>query len=68
MFDPERVAFRYVRDNLTGVQLEAADGSDALMIVKTIRSLLVPSQPKKVFVCCWISSDSNLCDEIMVKT
>ena len=29
--------FRHVRDNLTDVQLEAADGSGALMIVKTIR-------------------------------
>ena len=36
-FDPEGDTFRYVRDNLTDVQLEAADGSGALMIVKTIR-------------------------------
>ena len=36
-FDPEEDTFRYARDNLTDVQLEAADGSSALMIVKTIR-------------------------------
>ena len=30
-------SFRHVRDDLTDVQLEAADGSGALMIVKTIR-------------------------------
>ena len=36
-FDPEGDTFRYVRDNLTDVQWEAADGSGALMIVKTIR-------------------------------
>ena len=34
--------FRYVRDNLTDVQLEAADGSSALMIVKTIRLSVGP--------------------------
>ena len=34
-FDPERDSFRHVRDNLINVQLEAADGSGALMIVKT---------------------------------
>ena len=27
----------------------------------------VPSHPRKVFACCWISSDSILCDENMVK-
>ena len=32
-FDPEGDTFRYVRDNLTDAQLEAADGSGALMIV-----------------------------------
>ena len=36
-FDTEGDTFRYVRDNLTDAQLEAADGSGALMIVKTIR-------------------------------
>ena len=36
-FDPEGDTFRYVRDNLTDAQLEAADGTGALMIVKTIR-------------------------------
>ena len=35
-FDSEGDTFRYVRDNLTDVQLEAADGSGALMVVKTI--------------------------------
>ena len=67
-FHPEGDAFRYVWDNLTDLQLEAADGSGAQMIVRTIRlSLLVPSQPRKVFVCCWLASDSILCDETMVK-
>ena len=67
-FDLEGDTFRYVRDNLTDVQLEAADGSGALMIVKTTRlSLLVPSQFRKVFGCCWISSDLILFDEIMEK-
>ena len=41
-FDPEGDTFRYVRDNLTDVQLEAADGSCALMIVKTIRLSVGP--------------------------
>ena len=41
-FDPEADTFRYVRDNLTDVQLEAADGSGALMIVKTIRLSVGP--------------------------
>ena len=41
-FDPEGDTFRYVRDNLTDVQLEAADGSGALMIVKTIRLSVGP--------------------------
>ena len=67
-FDPEGDTFRHVRDNLTDVQLEAADGSGALMTVKTIRfSLLVPSQFRKVFGCCWISSDLILFDEITEK-
>ena len=34
-FDPEGDSFRCVRDNLINVQLEEADGSGALMIVKT---------------------------------
>ena len=38
-FDPDGDTFRYVRDKLTDVQLEAADGSSALMIVRTIRPL-----------------------------
>ena len=67
-FDPEGDTFRYVRDNLTDLQLETADGLGAQMLVKTIHlSLLVPRQPKKVFACCWISSDSIVCDENMVK-
>ena len=36
-FDPEGDTSRYVRDNLTDLQLEAADGSDAQMIVKIFR-------------------------------
>ena len=36
-FDSEGDTFRYVGDHLTDVQLEAADGSSALIIVKTIR-------------------------------
>ena len=41
-FDPEGDTFRYVRDNLTDVELEAADGSGALMIVRTIRLSVGP--------------------------
>ena len=41
-FDPQGDTFRYVRDNLTDVQLAAADGSGALMIVKTIRLSVGP--------------------------
>ena len=41
-FDPERDTFRFVRDNLAVVQLEAADGSGALMIVKTTRLSVDP--------------------------
>ena len=36
-FDPEGDTSRYVRDNLTDVQLEAADWSGALMTVTTLR-------------------------------
>ena len=46
-FDPERDSFRYVRDNLTDVQLEAADGSGALMIVKTIRLSVGPKSTQE---------------------
>ena len=56
-FDPDGDTFRYVRDNLTDVQLEAADGSRALMIVITIRLSVGPKPFRKVFGCCWISSD-----------
>ena len=41
-FHPEGDTFRYVRDSLTDVQLEAADGSGALMTVKTIRLSVGP--------------------------
>ena len=41
-FDSEEDTFRSVQDNLTDVQLEAADGSCALMIVKTIRLSVGP--------------------------
>ena len=47
-FDLEGDTFRYVRDNLTDVQLEAADRSGALMIVKTIRL-------------CWSQVNSGRC-------
>ena len=66
-FDLEGDTFRYVGDNVTDVQLEAADGSGALTIVKKYVSLLVPSQFRKVFGCCWISSDLFLFDEITEK-
>ena len=46
-FDPEGDTFRYVRDNLTDVQLEAADGSSALMIVKTIRPSVGPKSTQE---------------------
>ena len=41
-FDPEGDTYRCVRDNSTDVQLEAADESGALMIVKTIRLSVGP--------------------------
>ena len=41
-FDPEGDPLRYVRDNLTDVQLETSDRSGALMIVKTIRVSVRP--------------------------
>ena len=46
-FDPEGDTFRYVRDHLTDVQLEAADGSGALMIVKTIRLSVGPKSTQE---------------------
>ena len=46
-FDPEGDTFRYVRDNLTDVQLEAADGSGALTIVKTIRLSVGPKSTRE---------------------
>ena len=38
---------RYVRDNLIDVQLEAADGSSALVIVKTIRLSVGPKSTQE---------------------
>ena len=46
-FDPEGDTFRCVRDNLTDVHLEAADGSSALMIVKTIRLSVGPKSTQE---------------------
>ena len=46
-FDPEGDTFRYVRDNRTDVQLEAADGSGALMVVKTIRLSVGPKSTQE---------------------
>ena len=46
-FDPDGDTFRYVRDNLTDVQLEATDGSGALMIVKTIRLSVGPKSTQE---------------------
>ena len=58
--DPERETFRHVRDNLTDLQLEAADGSNAQIIVKTMRLSVGPMSTQKVFAFCWISVDSVL--------
>ena len=41
-FDPEGDTFWYVRDNLSDLPLEAAGGSGARMIVKTVRPMFVP--------------------------
>ena len=67
-FDPEGDTFPYVRDSLTDIQMEAFDGPGAQVIVKTIR-LSVGRQSTQEGVCllCWISADSILCDEKMVK-
>ena len=46
-FHPEGDTFRYVRDSLTDVQLEAADGSGALMTVKTIRLSVGPKSTQE---------------------
>ena len=46
-FDQEGDTFRYVRDSQTDVQLEAADGSGALMIVKTIRLSVGPKSTQE---------------------
>ena len=63
--DPERDTFRNVRDKLTDLQLGAADGSGAQMIVKTIR---LPVGPKSTPEGCWISSDSIFFDKIKCET
>ena len=39
--------FHYVRGNLTDTQLEAADGSGALMIVETIRLSVGPKSSQE---------------------
>ena len=46
-FDPEGDTFRYVRDNLSDVQLEAADGSGAQMILKTFRLSVGPKSTQE---------------------
>ena len=46
-FDTQGDTFRSVRDNLTDVQLEAAGGSSALMIVKTIRLSVGPKSTQE---------------------
>ena len=46
-FDPEGDTLRYVRDNLTNDQLEADDGSGALLIVKTIRLAVGPKSTQE---------------------
>ena len=45
--DPEGDTFRYIRDNLTDDQLEADDGSGALLIVKTIRLAVGPKSTQE---------------------
>ena len=46
-FDPEEDTFGYARDILIDVKLEAADGSSALMIVKTIRLSVNPKSTQE---------------------
>ena len=46
-FGPEGDTFRYVRNNLTDVQLEAADGSGVLIIVKAIRLAVGPKSTQE---------------------
>ena len=60
----QKDTFRYIRDNLTAHQLEAADGSGALIIAKTIR-LSVGLKSTKEGVRLLLSI---LCDEITVKS
>ena len=59
-FHPEGDTFRYVRDNLTNVQLEAFDGSGALMIVKTIRLSMGPRSIQDGVLLLLDSSDDSL--------
>ena len=49
-FDLERDTFGYVRESLTDIQLEAADGSSAVMIVKALgtNGLSVGPKPNPV--------------------
>ena len=46
-FDPEGDTFRYVRDNLTDLQLEAVDGPGVQMIVRTIRLSVGPKSTQE---------------------
>ena len=60
----QKDTFPYVRDNLTNVQLEAANGSGDLIIVKTIRlSVGLKSTTEGVRLLL-----SILCNEITVKS
>ena len=62
-FGPERDTLRHVGDNLTDMQLEASDGSSALMIVKTVRLSAGPkSNQEAVRLLLLDSSDSILFD------
>ena len=65
-FDPEGDTFRYVRDNLTDVQLETADGSSALLIVKTIRLSVGPKTTQEGVRLLLDFFTLNFFDEIMV--
>ena len=64
---PARDTFPYVRQNLAYVQLEAADGSGACMILKTIRLSIGPKSTQDGVRFLMDSSDSVLCDERKVK-
>ena len=64
--DPEGDTFRYVRDSPTDSQLEATDGSGALVNVEAIRLSVGPKSIQEC-ACWWISSDLILFDEITEK-